>query len=214
MSEPVKRKRATNFSEYEVAVLVDTVLEKINIIENKQSDAVTWKEKNKAWDSIATKFNALSGQINRTAKELKLKYDCIKKNIKKKQARNKFERFKTGGGEASIEELTNYEEKVLSYIALGVDGLPSENDCDAYVIENMATSKNNTSPPENNSKVDFLDSGSILESTIPVVSPNIYSLDNLDDNISNVVILEENNVVCNNDIDDTVNQWSQWNSKN
>ncbi|KAL1490656.1 hypothetical protein ABEB36_013315 [Hypothenemus hampei] len=26
MSEPVKRKRATNFSEYEVAVLVDTVL--------------------------------------------------------------------------------------------------------------------------------------------------------------------------------------------
>lgn len=125
-----KRERAVNFTELEVRFLVDIALKFSVIIENKKTDAVTSKEKNKAWDDIATKFNAVTGCVNRSAKVLRLKYDSIKRNIKQKNSKNKLEIFKTGGGSAEIQPFTDYEEKLIDYITLTVEGLPAEDDCD------------------------------------------------------------------------------------
>lgn len=45
-----KRKiRSSNFSELEMRLLVDAALKYVNVIENKKSDSVTWKEKNNTW---------------------------------------------------------------------------------------------------------------------------------------------------------------------
>ncbi|KAK4881286.1 hypothetical protein RN001_004605 [Aquatica leii] len=128
--DKVKRERTVNFTELEVRVLIDIALRYSFIIENKKTDAVSWKDKNKAWENIATEFNPVTGCINRVSKVLRLKYDNIKPNIKQKQSKNKYEIFKTGGGAAVILPFTDYEKKLMNVVQLSVDGLPSEGDSD------------------------------------------------------------------------------------
>ncbi|KAK5647413.1 hypothetical protein RI129_002305 [Pyrocoelia pectoralis] len=83
------RKRSVNFQLSEIRTLVDLVLQYKDIIENKKSDAATWQEKKNAWAGIATKFNATSRIQLRTAENLRLKYECLKKELRKKAARKK-----------------------------------------------------------------------------------------------------------------------------
>ena len=52
------RNREGNFSPSEVESLVDICTEYKNILENKSTNAVTWKRKAEIWDVIATAFNA------------------------------------------------------------------------------------------------------------------------------------------------------------
>lgn len=143
------RKRAVNFSQTENRLLVDLVLEKKHIIENKQSDAVMWSNKKEAWHEIAMKFNAACGQRNRTAEgtrsyiflktfciinsfaALRIKYKTIKKDLRKKKASIKREMYITGGGRVSCGgEMLDYEERLLPVIITSVEGLPSVGDCD------------------------------------------------------------------------------------
>lgn len=125
MENKVKRERAINFTSNEIRILIYIVLKYVNAIENKQTHSVSWKEKDTRWISVAEEFNSLSGSIHRTAKVLRLKYDVIKRNLKKKSARNKQEIFKTGGGIAVIETFTDSEQKLYQILELSVEGLPS-----------------------------------------------------------------------------------------
>ncbi|XP_069686134.1 myb/SANT-like DNA-binding domain-containing protein 3 [Periplaneta americana] len=70
----------------------------MNIIENKKTDAVWSKEKEKAWSDIAVDFNRCSSEGKRTATQLKTAYENYKRRIKKAAADNKAELHKTGGG--------------------------------------------------------------------------------------------------------------------
>lgn len=79
-----KRVRASNFNKEEVRLLTELVTKHRSIIENKKTDAVTNKEKEAAWEKIARMFNASSGVASRNAKTLKLKYESLKKEAKKK----------------------------------------------------------------------------------------------------------------------------------
>lgn len=123
-------KRTANFNELEVAGLIDTVIKYKNILENKESSAVMWKEKEYAWEKVASQFNSTVALIPRTAKVLKLKYENIKRDLKKKEAENKKELYRTGGGPKKHKDLTDYEEKLLAIIKISVEGLDSRNDCD------------------------------------------------------------------------------------
>ena len=59
MSElTLKRKRSGNFSSEETELLLDLALSKKAILENKQSNAVSWKEKEKTWKNISDIFNS------------------------------------------------------------------------------------------------------------------------------------------------------------
>uniref|UniRef100_A0A2S2PIU3 Regulatory protein zeste n=1 Tax=Schizaphis graminum TaxID=13262 RepID=A0A2S2PIU3_SCHGA len=53
-----KRVRSTNFSFIEKELLLKFALQKKKILENKESNAVSWNDKNIAWVGIAEKFNA------------------------------------------------------------------------------------------------------------------------------------------------------------
>ncbi|KAF5272371.1 hypothetical protein FQA39_LY18801 [Lamprigera yunnana] len=93
-----KGRRAINFTE--VSVLVDVVLK----------HAIKWKEKTATWNKVAVEHNNLTGNnTNRSAHELRFKYECTIKQIKKKQTQNKYELFKSGGSAATptVDKLSN-----------------------------------------------------------------------------------------------------------
>jgi hypothetical protein len=121
-----KRERSFNFTSLEVRILINVIVHKyLYVIENKRTDAVTWQEKRKAWDRITREFNSQSSLNNRTTKMLRVKYESLKRSLRKK------ERYKkTGGDEADCTPYTEEEEKLLKVLSLSITDLPSRSDCD------------------------------------------------------------------------------------
>ena len=74
-----KEKRGANFTKTEIDSLIDITLKYKNIVENKITDAATWKDKNEVWMKISKEFNAASGNFPRSVKTIRAKYDSIKK---------------------------------------------------------------------------------------------------------------------------------------
>ncbi|XP_029672382.1 myb/SANT-like DNA-binding domain-containing protein 3 isoform X1 [Formica exsecta] len=139
MAEPKKRERGSNFSNKEIELLVLIIQEFKNIIECKKTDALTWRDKDATWEKVAKAFNSSSGEVFRSKKTLKAKYEDIKKSIKKKLAHNRMEQFKTGGGKPEIRPLTGIEESILSMLPSSIEGLPSIWDSD----QSLETCKEN-----------------------------------------------------------------------
>ena len=83
-----KRKRNQNFTKEELELLVELVYKNKDVIENKRTDAVIWKEKEEAWKQIEMEFNSCS-LGPRTVEQLKFKYKGMKKDLRKKSARAK-----------------------------------------------------------------------------------------------------------------------------
>lgn len=81
-----KRKRNINFNKREEELLVELVQEKKDIIENKKTDAIMWKEKEKCWDVITAEFNSIGLLVPRSKSQLQLKYKNLKKDVRKKSA--------------------------------------------------------------------------------------------------------------------------------
>ncbi|CAG9790713.1 unnamed protein product [Diatraea saccharalis] len=71
----------------EVRLLTELVAKHRTIIENKKTDAVTNKEKEAAWNKIATLFNAATGLTARSTKSLKLSSVSNRRAEKKRSHR-------------------------------------------------------------------------------------------------------------------------------
>ncbi|XP_063223586.1 fibrinogen silencer-binding protein-like [Bacillus rossius redtenbacheri] len=124
-----KRTRSVNYSVEDCLKLVDLIRPLKNIIENKKTDAVQWTEKNKAWDSICTRYNSITTQ-SRTTKELRQKYEALKRDARKDSALRRQALLQTGGG-PGIEIKNNIVlEKIKELLQLSADGLSSIFDCD------------------------------------------------------------------------------------
>ncbi|KAF9407963.1 hypothetical protein HW555_001341 [Spodoptera exigua] len=128
--DKVKRDRSANFSLHEREILVSLVQKYHAVLENKQSDASTWKMKEAAWESIQNEFNARSGGIFRSTKTLKVKYEGLKRTVRKKSAACRSELYRTGGGKNTAPPLDNVEEQIKAMITLSADGLESIFDSD------------------------------------------------------------------------------------
>lgn len=112
-----KRKRSCNFQLSETRLLVDTVLPFKDTIENKANDSFNIQEKNHAWEKIAAIFNAVGcGEVHRNPKVLKLKYEGIKKLLRRKLAEHKREMYVSGRETMSPIKMEDYEEKMFSNI--------------------------------------------------------------------------------------------------
>jgi len=57
-----KRRRAPNFTDKEIRILIKLIFDHIEIIENKKTDSETWRVKDLVWNSITETFNKYSGQ--------------------------------------------------------------------------------------------------------------------------------------------------------
>lgn len=135
--EKVKRDRSANFSLHERDILVSLIQKHKSVLENKQSDASTWKMKEAAWEDIQKEFNALSGGTFRTTKTLKVKYEGLKRLVRKKSAAIRSELYRTGGGRNTAPPLDNVEEQIKSLISLSTDGMQSIYDSDVIIQENQ-----------------------------------------------------------------------------
>ncbi|XP_045503283.1 myb/SANT-like DNA-binding domain-containing protein 4 [Colias croceus] len=137
--EKQKRERSSNFTQDETDLLISLVEERKHIIENKKSDATTWQEKKEAWKDIERAFN---GSVFRDHKHLKLKYEAIKRDTRK--------RFRTSDGMTIPFRLTNTEERVKRIILPSVDGNDNQFESD-FSLPNP----NNIKPKEDNTFVDI-----------------------------------------------------------
>ena len=81
-----KRKRNVNFCKTEEELLVELVKKYEQVIENKKTDAVMWKEKESCWTELAAEFNSVGLLVPRTVVQLQLKYKNLKKVVRKKSA--------------------------------------------------------------------------------------------------------------------------------
>ncbi|KAF5300055.1 hypothetical protein FQR65_LT19403 [Abscondita terminalis] len=124
-----KRVRAPNFSTEEKTLLLNLVFEKRHIVENKKTDAVSSREKQKCWEGIASEFNAQSPScVSRTANSLLKFYNNKKKEVRKEVAQEKFSLRKTGGGEPSYKKKVNdpvFEITLATMNEVSVFGLPT-----------------------------------------------------------------------------------------
>ena len=123
--------RSANFTIEEIEFLIDLVVKYKNVIENKETNAITWKQKNQVWERISTEFNA-NGSMQRTSKTLRMKYESIKKGLKKKCALLKRDMSKTGGGCGNVKDLLPYEERTLSITQLSTMGMETPFDSDVH----------------------------------------------------------------------------------
>ncbi|XP_026832499.1 uncharacterized protein LOC113563881 isoform X2 [Drosophila erecta] len=79
-SQRNKFKRGQNFSTEEEFLLITMAAEHRKIFENKKCDAVTWKEKERAWDDLAVAYSSRSG-VKRSGHSLRAKYESLKKKL-------------------------------------------------------------------------------------------------------------------------------------
>uniref|UniRef100_A0A0K8T4X2 Regulatory protein zeste n=1 Tax=Lygus hesperus TaxID=30085 RepID=A0A0K8T4X2_LYGHE len=82
-----KRKRNVNFSKAEEELLVEQVMKRKEIIENKKTEAVMWNEKEAIWKELTSEFNSVGLLVHRTTEQLQLKYKSLKKQVRKKNAK-------------------------------------------------------------------------------------------------------------------------------
>ncbi|XP_077259125.1 uncharacterized protein LOC143895690 isoform X1 [Temnothorax americanus] len=123
------KKRLPNFSTDEKMTLTEIIESKKHIIESKQTDAVTIKEKEKCWLDISREFNSRCILANRNVASLKNCWDNLKKRTRRHFAEVRKEVFATGGGKMTIPD-DPIAERVKSIIQPSVDGLKNPFDSD------------------------------------------------------------------------------------
>ncbi|KAF5281909.1 hypothetical protein FQR65_LT14435 [Abscondita terminalis] len=100
-----KRTRAPNFASDEKARLLKIIFNYKDIIENKKTDAITWREKEQAWEDITEEFNASCSNLNRrSVASVKGFFENQKRKTTKEAAVRKREAIKTGGGVTTIKD--------------------------------------------------------------------------------------------------------------
>jgi hypothetical protein len=102
---------------------VDAVVENHNTLFGKLSSTLTNAEKDEVWDQVLARVNSVSSTI-RNKEELKKKYQSLKSEVKSKEASNKREIRKTGGGDAELEDHDELSQKILTTLpAVIIEGI-------------------------------------------------------------------------------------------
>ncbi|CAH0562820.1 unnamed protein product [Brassicogethes aeneus] len=154
--ESEKRKRGANFTQTERRHLLTVVNRYKHIIENKKTDAVTWKEKESTWKKIEVEFNSTTEGIPRSDKQLKLKYEAVKKELKKNFSSHKKYVLGTGGGRHVPEPAVQTEEEneLFHTIAISASGLESRFDSDALAGISGIPVREVVSTPKDSNPID------------------------------------------------------------
>ncbi|KAK0140603.1 hypothetical protein N1851_022417 [Merluccius polli] len=124
------KRRATYFNNVELETLMHAYGEYLHVFRKKSNTAAAAKERETAWENIASRVNACNpAGEKRTWQQLKMKY----KNIVQKANRKEADSRKTGGGPAPP-PLTVAEELALSHntgrpMAEGIPGGSSSSEC-------------------------------------------------------------------------------------
>lgn len=125
------KKRSANFSTKEESVLVSLGKKYKSILECKMTDMKTHHEKGECWSKLEAEFNACSGEVYRSRKVLRKKYDNIKKRVKHKYAKEKCFARGTEGGPPQDFEFNDVDIEIKEILGMRIEGHQSEFDGDA-----------------------------------------------------------------------------------
>ncbi|KAJ9596412.1 hypothetical protein L9F63_012575 [Diploptera punctata] len=93
------------------ALLKELATEEISIIECKLTDTSTNSKKKRSWDKIHRRFCELSKR-ERSLKEIKQQWRCLKLQAKKSLSDHKLAIYKTGGGPKTISPPEEFTELI------------------------------------------------------------------------------------------------------
>lgn len=137
MGEP---KKAQNFSEEEVRILVEMYVENKDVILGKFNSAAGAFGKKRIWNEILEAVNAV-GANGRTLDQVKKKLKNLKQGTKTLAVANTKSIKKTGGGSDEDEELDDNQEKLLTTISTRqIHGIPGG--LDIHEHKNLTIPKN------------------------------------------------------------------------
>ncbi|XP_063043018.1 myb-related transcription factor, partner of profilin-like [Engraulis encrasicolus] len=118
--------RNPTFTPQELNVLVDEVEKRREVIFSKFKSTVTNADKNRAWEEVADRVNAVGLGYKRKAELVRKKWRDYSSNTKVKAAALRREQQRTGGGPPSAEGLSPLEERVLGVLgAEALEGTPA-----------------------------------------------------------------------------------------
>ncbi|KAH7935772.1 hypothetical protein HPB52_013355 [Rhipicephalus sanguineus] len=124
-ANPPKRARQPNFTQGELAALVDGHEEHRRAIEGRGEGPRGSQAKQRAWDTITANLFAVSG-IVRTPAEVKNKWCDVKSAAKARAAAVRRSRATSGGGPEDVAPLDEFEARVASTLdpeaVFGVSG--------------------------------------------------------------------------------------------
>lgn len=91
-----KFKRKPNWSEDQVVLLIQLIGERRGIIKAKFSASLTWADKRKAWEDIASDINAAFPMVRRAPEECEKKWYSVQSNAEQEITAKKRELQGTG----------------------------------------------------------------------------------------------------------------------
>ncbi|XP_066583108.1 myb/SANT-like DNA-binding domain-containing protein 4 [Prorops nasuta] len=158
MSEHKKKRQS--FTYEEKMKLIEIIKEFASIIENKKTDTVASAEKNKTWEEISSRFNAIYGE-KISIETLKQFWHNIKSQTRKYYANLKLEQRKTGGGRNYVKPNTIYE-SAYEIIQKSIDGFYNRHDSDQSIssmticTDSVLNSQENENEDPDDPVFDFL----------------------------------------------------------
>ncbi|KAJ8707376.1 hypothetical protein PYW08_010628 [Mythimna loreyi] len=113
------KERGSNFSNNELEILKRLIDDNKHILLCKKTDAISQGLKEKTWNDIHMQFNASSSR-HRSVKQLKYKFDNMKKSARKEASKERQERRRTGGGQVPGMSTSDHSEKDWMRSLMGV----------------------------------------------------------------------------------------------
>ncbi|KAG5871038.1 hypothetical protein JTB14_010589 [Gonioctena quinquepunctata] len=142
-----KKIRGRTFLRQEIDTLLEFVKKYYCVIENKGTDAVTWKTKQQCWEKISAEFNSAGIYGRRSATQLHNKWNLLKKTARREYVGEKKYAMGTGGGEYKAPGISDVSKKIHELGAQTIEGGTNEVDCDTVEDEPQAACSNQPAEP-------------------------------------------------------------------
>ncbi|XP_026314318.1 uncharacterized protein LOC113226028 [Hyposmocoma kahamanoa] len=160
-----------------------SLIEGSKIINNKKTNTTSNKMKVEEWSRIADIFNASMGICRRTPQQLRLKWENLKKNSRKRSTAIRMARIKTGGGPPEYFLPDEILDRVAALLGSTGEGLSVEfgGDAEPQSFGDSDTDGKTFAVPvlADTSPVPML----LIDSPLPVDNPPSMSADCLSYNI-------------------------------
>ncbi|XP_063826807.1 uncharacterized protein LOC135076250 [Ostrinia nubilalis] len=145
------------------------LIEASKVITNKCTNATNNKVKTEEWNQIAVNFNASAASFcPRTPQQLRLKWENLKKNARKRSTQIRMNRLKTGGGAGDYVPPDEILDRVLSLLGSTASGFDVPFGGDRCYDYGEATT--NGEAKENLTPKSTSESGETSGSEVPVPS--------------------------------------------
>lgn len=122
--------RSRNFTQRENNLLIELILKNKDIVENKETDGKSNDIKNRAWGKIAITFNQQTVGDERSEKQLRSKWDNLKKDARTYHAEHMRRKYITGEGPRQT-TINDSFEKIITIIRSSAKGFESSYDNDS-----------------------------------------------------------------------------------